>query len=112
MDILNLLIGVGGGLLGIIAKEGLDRLFVKAEKKIDAATQLRTELWVEIKNLRDQINEEEGRVGELEKQLTDWREKYFLMLSKYNELDVQYRIVLAKQGELHCSVQHVRAIGD
>lgn len=101
MDYTNVLVGLGAAVFGGVATKFLDRFMPSADKKIDAEAQLREELWAELKNLK-------VRVIELEKQSTEWREKYFELLEKYGRLELDYKFTMTKYEEMEMSMFKMR----
>lgn len=110
MDIINVVVGLGGALFGGIVKELLDRVLLKADKKADIAAKIRDELWAEIKNLREIIYKQDVRISELESQSTQWRERYFELLGKYNTLEVEYRFTKQKCEEMSEDLKRLKLI--
>lgn len=68
-----------GTLFGGVALKVLESYFTRAGKKIDLATDLRTELRTESQHLKEEIRA-------AEKDLDQWKEKYFTLLQEFLEL--------------------------
>lgn len=130
MDQTNLIVGLGGALFGGAVTKLIERLLPNADKRIDADAQLRKELWEEIETLRTRLAESEQtfrqrlteseqifhqrlaesdrRISELEGQSTEWRERYFKLLEKYNSLEVDYKMMIAKCQSLEVDMFNLR----
>lgn len=62
------------------------RMKVDASKvEVDAATEIREELRSEISNLRKEIDK-------LEDQLENWKQRYYTLLERFNEMKIKYGI--------------------
>lgn len=78
-----------GTLCGGIGLKMMEHWLGKSKVKIDEASKLREELRIEITAGREEIKD-------LEKQVDEWREKFYSLRDKYAELNTQYLIALEK----------------
>jgi chromosome segregation ATPase len=101
VDITNVAIGLGAAIFGGLATKLAERFIISADKKVDAQIQLREELWREITSLK-------SRVVELERQSTEWREKYFELLEKYGRLELDYKFTKIKYEEMEIQLGEMR----
>ena len=92
MDLTTVIVGVCGALFGGISKEIIDRLWIRVDKRIDAATQLREELWTEVRSLREIIVKQGDRISELENRSSEWRGRYFDLLARHNSSGLNYQL--------------------
>ncbi|HXH10800.1 MAG TPA: hypothetical protein VNP04_13690 [Alphaproteobacteria bacterium] len=110
VDYIHIVTGLGGALFGGLFRDLLDRLWVRADKRVDVAAQIRHELWEEIANLRERIDGYDEKIMELERQGTEWREKYFQLLGNYSKLEAKYCLTEARCEALEREVGCLRTI--
>ena len=101
MDYTNVLVGLGAALFGGVTTKIVERFLPSADKKIDAEAQLRDELWKELGSLK-------SRIIELERQSTEWREKYFELLEKYGRLELDYKFTMTMYEEMELTMFKMR----
>lgn len=97
-----------GAVAGGSLTEVIRRILPSAGEKVDAATQLRKELWDEVGNLRDKIEEGEKRIEGLEASITEWKERYFELLRKHNQLDLEYQMTKRNYLEIKAELERVK----
>lgn len=77
------IIAVVGFLSGGLGVKIIDWLQSRNLQALDDAQQVRTELWAELNTLRAELNT-------LRHEVTEWKEKYFAVLSDYTMLEGRY----------------------
>jgi chromosome segregation ATPase len=104
---LVLAIGAGGGTsLLVKLAEGF---FKRGDLKLDDNAKLRKELAEQIESLTERIEKQSSRQDKTDAELVDWKNKYFELLGKYNDVQSNFTILKAESVEKDKHIVNMQA---
>jgi len=105
----------GNGLIAVIAAVAavvggvIGRIFPSADKKLDAETAIRQDMMKMELELRKSLNDEVDSRRELEKELDQFKDRYYKVLEKYNH---QLAVNKEQHAEIEKYKQEVKSLTD